>query len=306
MPKKGKKSAASGMTKSQLKKLERKRQLEQEQALRARVQTANIDEATGAARNVLADFVPFQGFSRNGLDATLEFHTASSMGKYNLDWVCDLTARNMMALYEASDWGWKPKEKREELAHDDARYIIVRAKAASAATREAAEAAGAEAPPVEGTPLAFIHFRFELEGEVEVLYVYDVQLEPAARRKKLGKHLMLVMELCARKWQMQWVMLTVFKNNQESMSFFSRLGYEIDDTSPSVCYAPTMPEAQVDYEILSKPMDRSADRTKPKAVTPVWTATQAAAAAKVSGGSAAVELGDATNTADEQKAAEAL
>ena len=103
MPKKGKKSAASGMTKSQLKKLERKRQLEQEQALRARVQTANIDEATGAARNVLADFVPFQGFSRNGLDATLEFHTASSMGKANLDWVCDLTARNMMALYEASD-----------------------------------------------------------------------------------------------------------------------------------------------------------------------------------------------------------
>eukprot|EP00936_MAST-01D_sp_MAST-1D-sp1_P001648 g1648.t1 len=306
MPKKGKKGANGGMTKSQMKKLERKRQLEQEQALKARVQTANIDEATGKARNVLADFVPFQAFSRNGLDATLEFHTASSMVKTDLDWVCDLTARNMAALYEASDWGWKPKEKREELTHDDARYIIVRAKAASAATREAAEAAGAEAPPAEGTPLAFIHFRFELEGEVEVLYVYDVQLEPAARRKKLGKHLMLVMELCARKWQMQWVMLTVFKNNQDSMSFFSRLGYEIDDTSPSVCYAPTMPESQVDYEILSKPMDRSTDRTKPKAVTPVWTATQAAAAAKVAAGSAAVELGDATNTADKQKVAEPL
>lgn len=44
-----------------------------------------------------------------------------------------------------------------------------------------------------------------------MLYVYDIQLEPEAQRKGLGKFMMQLMELIARRAQMEWVMLTVLK-----------------------------------------------------------------------------------------------
>eukprot|EP00937_MAST-01D_sp_MAST-1D-sp2_P002782 g2782.t1 len=251
MPKKGKKGAKKSEAK--LKKELRKQELAEEQAMRAHLAEAKFG-ADGTPRDVLADFAPFKAFDRNGLAASLEFHSARSMPAELTDWVFDLTERNMKALYESSDWGWKAKEKRDELFDENARYLVARAKGEGGAA---------------GEPLAYIHFRFEMMDLdlVEMLYVYDVQLEEGARRKGLGKHLMLVMELAARKWGMDWVMCTVFKHNPASMGFFTKLGYEIDDTSPSLAYAPTMPEAQVDYEILSKPMDRGFDRSKSKAAS---------------------------------------
>ena len=57
------------------------------------------------------------------------------------------------------------------------------------------------------TPVGFVHFRFELEGEAEVLYVYELQVAKEAARKGLGMRLMQIMELAARKYSMKWVMV---------------------------------------------------------------------------------------------------
>ena len=56
------------------------------------------------------------------------------------------------------------------------------------------------------------------------------------------------LELVALRQKMEWVMLTVFKENKSSMHFFmEKMKYAIDETSPS---QNIFEEAT--YEILSK------------------------------------------------------
>ena len=52
--------------------------------------------------------------------------------------------------YEQSDWGWSDREKREELTDSRAWYLLARTP--------------------EGRPVAFSHFRFDMEEGEEVLY----------------------------------------------------------------------------------------------------------------------------------------
>ena len=43
-----------------------------------------------------------------------------------------------------------------------------------------------------GKLLAFAHFRFDMDYDDEVLYVYEIQLEDCVKRKGLGKFMMQV------------------------------------------------------------------------------------------------------------------
>ena len=51
--------------------------------------------------------------------------------------------------------------------------------------------------------------RYEVEDAVPILYVYEVQLEPAVQRKGLGVFLMTLLKLLAKKSQLEAIMLTV-------------------------------------------------------------------------------------------------
>lgn len=103
-----------------------------------------------------------------------------------------------------------------------------------------------------GRPLAFISFRLVSEGPLEVLYVYELQLEPETQRKGLGRHLMTTAELAARKAGFQAVMLTVLKKNSGALDFYTqKMKYEIDNDSPS-----RNGDMRAPYEILSKIVDR--------------------------------------------------
>ena len=50
-----------------------------------------------------------------------------------------------------------------------------------------------------GRLLGFVHYRFVVEEDVHVLYVYELQLESSAQGKGLGKFLMQLIELIACK-----------------------------------------------------------------------------------------------------------
>ena len=52
--------------------------------------------------------------------------------------------------YENSDWGWNDKQKKEEMTEDKAWYIVAR--------------------DTEGQPVALVHFRFDVDEDIEVLY----------------------------------------------------------------------------------------------------------------------------------------
>ena len=78
------------------------------------------------------------------------------MDQTEKDFVWELLRKNMQAMYENSDWGWNDKNKLDELMEDAAWYLL--------------------AKDAEGKLCGFSHFRFDMDYDDEVLYVYEVCL----------------------------------------------------------------------------------------------------------------------------------
>ncbi|KAF6023721.1 NAA40 [Bugula neritina] len=186
----------------------------------------SLVNAANSVKNPLHLLIPhFHKYDRNGVNVTIECGFAKDWPEDIQQWGFEITRRNMKDLYGKE---WKDKEKRAELLEDTAQYLVAKQ---------------------EGEPVAFCHFRFDMDFDLAVLYCYEIQLEEKVQRKGLGRFLMQLMELMAFKTQMRKVVLTVFHDNKAAMSFYkSRLNYGVDETSPSAVEA----EWEVNYEILSK------------------------------------------------------
>ncbi|XP_020912497.1 N-alpha-acetyltransferase 40 [Exaiptasia diaphana] len=103
--------------------------------------------------------------------------------------------------YEESEWGWSDKKKMEEMTEDTARYLIVR--------------------DSEDKGVALSHFRFDLDENMdEVIYCYEIQVDPSFHHKGLGKFLMQILELMGHRAQMKKIVLTVFTGNGVAINFF--------------------------------------------------------------------------------------
>merc|ERR1712179_152409 len=135
---------------------------------------------------------PFSVFNKNGLDLT--FETVKTVMKPLYD-----EAYKNDPDYEA-EFGWKEKEKKTEMREDLAWYLLARTQ--------------------EGTPVAFSHFRFDMDYDDEVLYCYELQVEKAYRRKGLGKFMMKVLEMLMIKADMLKLMCTIFKKDKPEVEFF--------------------------------------------------------------------------------------
>ena len=109
-------------------------------------------------------------------------------------WALETTKDNMQEIYDESGYMWDDDDKREELMEHGgaARFLVA---------REASEEAGKL-----GRPVAFVHFRFSLQGEAvgclggqPCLYIMDIQIEKVSQRKGLGRHLVRTLEVCLQK-----------------------------------------------------------------------------------------------------------
>ncbi|XP_067942426.1 N-alpha-acetyltransferase 40-like isoform X2 [Watersipora subatra] len=187
-----------------------------------------IVNAANAIANPLALLAPmFRKYDRNSLQVEFECDFAKNWTSEIQEWGFGITKRNMKDLYGKE---WKDKEKQEEMLEDTAQYLIAKQ---------------------EGSPVAFCHFRFDMDYDLAVLYCYEIQLEESVQRKGLGRFMMQLLELMAFQTQMRKVILTVFHDNKAAMSFYkSKLSYSLDETSPSAVDV----EWEVNYEILSKPI----------------------------------------------------
>ena len=135
---------------------------------------------------------------------------------------------NMRQQYDTNQWGWDAAAKQSELAHDDARFVLVRGGDGS------------------GSIQAFAHFRFDPDDEVHasraVLYVRELQVAEPFRSSGLGARIMNLLQRVAGKFELDCVMLTVFKSNARALSFYmEKLEYSIDAGDPvnfscDVCY----------------------------------------------------------------------
>lgn len=186
--------------------------------------------AANAMENPLAGLESFLSLTVNATSLTIKFQPSPLPDKLRRQCL-DLFERNMGDMYRQSDWGLNMAEKEEELSHENARFLIV--------SNEANDL------------IAFAHFRFDVNDDddptEEVLYVYELQVDKSARRCGLGRRIMSILELVARKAQMKKSMLTVFKHNEAAITFYTlKMKYKVDEISPSLHGEDT------DYEILSK------------------------------------------------------
>jgi len=182
-----------------------------------------------AQENPLAVLPSFTAFKKSDVNLSLETKRVKNLDTATKDWIFKLLETNMKDYYVQAEWGWNSENKKAELLEDSAWYLIAR--------------------EVEtGEPVAFCHFRYDMDHDDDVLYCYEIQTEEKMRRKGLGKFMMKVLELLMMKADLLKIMLTVFKHNEPASKFFKEvLKYEIDETCP----IDTVHE-QFDYEILSR------------------------------------------------------
>jgi N-alpha-acetyltransferase 40 len=102
-----------------------------------------------------------------------------------------------------SEWASEEKIKRREMVAQEARYIFVKqypnGRVPENSRKQDAGVDHMHAEQTEAPLLAFVHYRFVVEEELPVVYVYELQMEPSAQGKGLGKFLMQLIEQVACK-----------------------------------------------------------------------------------------------------------
>ncbi|WCJ31412.1 N-alpha-acetyltransferase 40 [Euphorbia peplus] len=217
-----------------------------------------IDELIKAAcakKDHLASFPSFSSFDKNGLSVVLKSGSGdklSSSVKHHLQKIL----KDNMERHYTNEWDTEEKVKRRELATPEARYIF----AYEASHNHDASNNDIMLDKESHLSVGFVHFRFTLEEEIPVLYVYEIQLESHVQGRGLGKLLMRLIELIARKNCMSAVILTVQKANVVAMDFYTtKLGYSISSISPS--RVDPLMGVGMSYEILCKVFDSEAKAT---------------------------------------------
>ncbi|KAM1737829.1 hypothetical protein ACFX12_015999 [Malus domestica] len=216
-------------------------------------------KAASSEKDHLSAFPAFRRYQANGLSALLESGRGDKLSSTLKHYIQNLLKANMEGLY-GSEWLVEEKVKRREMVAPEARYIFVReasnASASDMLTMSEQERTSASCEE-RGPMVGFVHFRFVIEEELPVLYVYELQLEPRVQGKGLGKFLMQLIELIARKNHMGAVVLTVQKSNSVAMNLYlSKMRYIISTISPS--QVDPLIAIEKSYEILCKAFSNEA------------------------------------------------
>nr|CAB3447985.1 unnamed protein product [Digitaria exilis] len=212
-----------------------------------------------AVKDHLVQFPAFQIFQRNGLSVYLESGRGDQLTLPVKKYIQNLLKVNMEGPY-GLEWPSEEKVKRQEMVAPEAQYIFVK-QYSNGFTTECSmnQDEGVKHTHTacnEGCLVGFVHYRFVLEEDLPVVYVYELQMEPSSQGKGLGKFMMQLIEQIACKNQMGAVMLTVQKANTQAMSFYTKMRYVISSTSPS--RVDPQIGLEKSYEILCKTFDSEA------------------------------------------------
>ncbi len=99
------------------------RRLEMEKKMNERVA---IVKAANAVSNPLEQLPSFAKFNKNDLELTMETTRTANLKESDREWLMDLLRDNMKTLYEESHWGWKEKNKREEVRRKTTKFCNLR------------------------------------------------------------------------------------------------------------------------------------------------------------------------------------
>lgn len=180
-----------------------------------------IFTSSGRDKDITEGIAPaFLTYARNDLHLTVEF--SSKLSRAEANWAFEMTKGHMETVYEMSGYGWDDEDKMRELTEQGARFLLVR-----------------EAPKEEGVLgklICFVHFRFTVQGEVmdqmagePCLYVWDLQVDVCYQRQGLGRHLLTLLELIARREHMSYLSVPIQNRDPKSQSWISKVrGFKPD------------------------------------------------------------------------------
>ena len=103
-----------------------------------------------------------------------------------------------------AEWPSEEKAKRREMVAPEARYMLVYESLnvnnpLESSISSEAEKTSTKCLAKQGRMVGFVQYRFIMEEEIPVLYVYELQLERRTQGKGLGKFLMQLIEHVAQK-----------------------------------------------------------------------------------------------------------
>jgi len=214
----------------------KKEKLEMQKKVEGRIKIVNT---ANKQKDPLDALPSFKVLSKNEVTWNLSTQRITDLDKEEKSAIVDLLMRNMKTQYEKSGWGWNEKSKRDEMMDKAAWYLLLKNE--------------------EGKIYGFSHFRYDMDCNEEVLYVYEIQIEEDFQKEGLGTFMMKVLEMLAFKADMRKIILTVLKDNEPAMKFFkTNLEFEPDVTNPvksvqwNEKYKTTENVKNIDFEILSK------------------------------------------------------
>lgn len=105
---------------------------------------------------------------------------------------------------------------------------------------------------VEDEVFGFASFMLTYESEQELIYIYEIHIHPSYRSRGYGTIIMALLEGYARNVGLQKSMLTVFEENGRAMGFYRRIGYDVDEVSPTPRMLRSGESRRPGYVIMSK------------------------------------------------------
>lgn len=172
---------------------------------KSRISRSSPSATVNAAKrcsDVFEDLNMPKALAESKLDSVqLRCSTGETLSESDRVWMLDSVRQNLQDMYDASEMKWNDVEKDAELRHPDQRFLI-------AHERES------------GERIAFLSYRWDVEEERAVMYVYEVSVAEKFRGNRIGFALMLYAERLCRAVGVTCIMLTVFLQNRAAWSLY--------------------------------------------------------------------------------------
>ncbi len=189
-------------------------------------------------KDVTKNIPHFMKYAKNGLDLSISFSAKLDKDE-ELEWAFDCIKAEQEDKYDAAGYGWDDEDKRMALSEEGARFLLIRDN------------------KQDNALVGIVHFRFSVVGEFidqmvgdTCLLLWDIYLEPEVRRKKLGKHLLCILEVIARQEGIAQVSIPIMIDDQDTDEWIASMkGYSADANVKTLCNFDKDMEG---FEIVSK------------------------------------------------------
>ncbi|KAG9255985.1 acyl-CoA N-acyltransferase [Emericellopsis atlantica] len=210
------------------------RAVTEEQAIAEAIKKSDADFVKSYLSVSCQDWCSWKN-SQTGSEYILDLVSSGDLREADFQTCFDLIDETSGKAYRESVAGWHPEVKKEEMRSPELRYILVKQKD----------------DPTDQV-LGYTSLMPTFEDGFPVIYCYEIHLREALRGTGLGRRMMELLSTIAHNIPtIKKVMLTCFLSNEAGMTFYRRIGFQVDESSPKERKLRTK-IVKPDYAIMSR------------------------------------------------------